>query len=56
MLLDDVSRRPRYREIAATMRVLARRGPAMALHVHVAVPDGDTAVRALDGLRADRHG
>ena len=49
----SVSRRPRYREIAATMRVLARREPTMALHVHVAVPDGDTAVRALDGLRAD---
>src|SRR3954466_205858 len=25
----------------------------MALHVHVAVPDGATAVRALDGLRDD---
>jgi glutamate---cysteine ligase / carboxylate-amine ligase len=48
-----VSRRARYREIAATMRVLARREPTMALHVHVAVPDGDTAVRALDGLRTD---
>ena len=48
-----VSRRPRYREIAATMRVLARREPTMALHVHVAVPDGDMAVRALDGLRAN---
>jgi glutamate---cysteine ligase / carboxylate-amine ligase len=43
----------RYREIGATMRVLARREPTMAQHVHVAVPDGDTAVRALDGLRDD---
>jgi carboxylate-amine ligase len=25
----------------------------MALHVHVAVPDGESAVQALDGLRAD---
>lgn len=33
--------------------VLAHREPTMALHVHVAVPDGDTAVRALDGLRTD---
>jgi carboxylate-amine ligase len=48
-----VSRRARYREIAATMRVLARREPTLALHVHVAVPDGETAVRALDGLRSD---
>ena len=47
------SRRARYREIAASMRVLARREPTMALHVHVAVPDGNTAVRALDGLRTD---
>jgi carboxylate-amine ligase len=43
----------RYREIEDTMRVLARREPTMALHVHVAVPDGPSAVRALDGLRAD---
>jgi glutamate---cysteine ligase / carboxylate-amine ligase len=44
---------PRHREIAATMGALARREPTMALHVHVAVPDGATAVRALDGLRDD---
>jgi glutamate---cysteine ligase / carboxylate-amine ligase len=43
----------RYREIEDTMRALARREPTMALHVHVAVPDGPSAVRALDGLRAD---
>jgi glutamate---cysteine ligase / carboxylate-amine ligase len=48
-----VSRHARYREIKATMKVLARREPTMAQHVHVAVPDGDTAVRALDGLRRD---
>jgi carboxylate-amine ligase len=44
---------PRRREIAATMRALAHREPTMALHVHVAVPDGDAAARALDGLRDD---
>jgi carboxylate-amine ligase len=33
------------------MRMLARREPTMAQHVHVAVPDADAAVRALDGLR-----
>jgi carboxylate-amine ligase len=43
----------RYEQIASTMRALARREPTMALHVHVAVPDGDAAVMALDGLRAD---
>jgi carboxylate-amine ligase len=44
---------PRHREIVQTMGALARREPTMALHVHVAVPDGDAAVRALDGLRDD---
>jgi len=32
------------------MRALARREPTMAQHVHVAVPDENAAVRALDGL------
>ena len=45
--------RRRYREVEATMRALARREPTMAQHVHVAVPDADSAVRALDGLRGD---
>ena len=49
----DVSAAPRYAEIDATMRALAHREPTMALHVHVAVPDGRAAVRALDGLRQD---
>jgi glutamate---cysteine ligase / carboxylate-amine ligase len=44
---------PRHREIARAMGALAHREPTMALHVHVAVPDGSTAVRALDGLRED---
>jgi glutamate---cysteine ligase / carboxylate-amine ligase len=43
----------RHREIAQTMGALAHREPTMALHVHVAVPDGAAAVRALDGLRDD---
>ena len=33
------------------MRELARREPTFALHVHVAVPDPEAAVRALRGLR-----
>jgi carboxylate-amine ligase len=44
---------PRHREIAETMGALAHREPTMALHVHVAAPDGAAAVRALDGLRDD---
>ncbi|HEY3190797.1 MAG TPA: YbdK family carboxylate-amine ligase [Solirubrobacteraceae bacterium] len=49
----EVSSTGRYREIEATMRALAHREPTMALHVHVAVPDGAAAVHALDGLRSD---
>ncbi len=48
-----VSSSIRYRKIGAAMRALARREPTMALHVHVAVPDGAAAVRALNGLRGD---
>jgi carboxylate-amine ligase len=48
-----VSSSPRYREIVETMRVLAHREPTMAQHVHVGVPDGAAAVRALNGLRRD---
>ena len=33
------------------MRELARREPTFALHVHVAVPDPESALRALRGLR-----
>lgn len=43
----------RHRQVAATMGALADREPTMALHVHVGVPDGATAVRSLDGLRDD---
>jgi glutamate---cysteine ligase / carboxylate-amine ligase len=48
-----VSAGRRYREVEATTRALAHREPTLALHVHVAVPDGDAAVRVLDGLRND---
>ena len=48
-----ISAGSRYRRIDATMRALARREPTLALHVHVAVPDGPTGVRALNGLRAE---
>lgn len=48
-----ISPKPRYAAIERDMRAMARREPTMALHVHVAVPEGDAAVQALDGLRAD---
>ena len=47
----EVSPGARYRAIYESMRELARREPTFALHVHVAVPDGEAALRALDGLR-----
>jgi carboxylate-amine ligase len=47
----EVSHGARYQSIYDSMRELARREPTFALHVHVAVPDGEAAVRALRGLR-----
>ncbi len=49
----EMSGAPRYRLLADSMRVLARREPTMALHVHVGVPDPEDAIRLLNGLR--RH-
>jgi glutamate---cysteine ligase / carboxylate-amine ligase len=47
----EVSPGARYQFLYASMRELARREPTFALHVHVAVPDADSALRALDGIR-----
>jgi len=47
----EISQGDRYRSIYDSMRELARREPTFALHVHVAVPDAESAVRALRGLR-----
>jgi glutamate---cysteine ligase / carboxylate-amine ligase len=47
----EVSAGARYQSIYDTMRELARREPTFALHVHVAVPDAESAVRALRGMR-----
>jgi glutamate---cysteine ligase / carboxylate-amine ligase len=47
----EVSEGARYQSIYDTMRELARREPTFALHVHVAVPDAEAAVRALRGMR-----
>jgi glutamate---cysteine ligase / carboxylate-amine ligase len=43
---------PRYREVSAALQGLLRTPPA-ALHVHVGMPDPETAIRASNGLR--RH-
>jgi carboxylate-amine ligase len=47
----DVSPGARYQFVHASMRELARREPTFGLHVHVAVRDTDTAVRALNAIR-----
>jgi carboxylate-amine ligase len=47
----EVSPGARYQSIYDSMRELARREPTFALHVHVAVPNAEAAVRALRGVR-----
>ena len=47
----EVSGAVRYRALNDSMRVLARREPTMALHVHVGVPVPEDAIRLLNGLR-----
>ena len=42
----------RYRRVLGSMRGLIQRTPECALHVHVGMPDPETAVRAFNGLRA----
>ena len=44
---------PRYLEIAESMRGLLRRTPTCALHVHVSMPDPETAIRVCNRLRAE---
>ena len=46
-----LSRASRYRALDDSLRVLARREPTMALHVHVGVPSPEAAIRLLNGLR-----
>jgi carboxylate-amine ligase len=41
----------RYKEVGETMRGLLRRTPECALHVHVGMPDLETAIRVFNGLR-----
>jgi carboxylate-amine ligase len=42
----------RYRAIADSMRGLLRRTPTAAIHAHVGMPDPETAIRCVNGLRA----
>jgi carboxylate-amine ligase len=48
----QISAGERYRMLHGSMRELARREPTFALHVHVAVPDPEDALRALNHMRA----
>jgi carboxylate-amine ligase len=41
----------RYAQVGETMRGLIRRTPECALHVHVSMPDPESAIRAYNGLR-----
>jgi carboxylate-amine ligase len=43
---------PRYREIGEQMRGLLRRTPTCALHIHVGMPDPETAITACNRMRA----
>ncbi|HWE11872.1 MAG TPA: YbdK family carboxylate-amine ligase [Solirubrobacteraceae bacterium] len=51
--LGDVplTRGARYDAVAASLRGLLRRTPHCGLHVHVGMPDAETGVRALNGMR-----
>ena len=42
---------PRYARVGGEMRGLMRRTPECALHVHVGMPDAETAIRVCNGLR-----
>ncbi|MEA2235269.1 MAG: glutamate---cysteine ligase / carboxylate-amine ligase [Solirubrobacteraceae bacterium] len=48
----EISPGGRYELIHQTMRGLARREPTYTLHVHVGVPDAESAIRLLNRLRA----
>lgn len=42
----------RYRLVGGAMRGLIRRTPECALHVHVGMPDPETAIRVFNGIRS----
>jgi carboxylate-amine ligase len=47
-----LSSHPRYQHIGDSLRVLARREPTLATHVHIGVANPADAIRLLNGLRA----
>jgi carboxylate-amine ligase len=47
-----VSAQPRYQAVYGSMRELARREPTMALHVHVGVPEAESAIHLVNRMRA----
>jgi carboxylate-amine ligase len=49
----EISPGARQQSVYDSMRELARREPTFALHVHVAVPGPEEALRALTALRSD---
>ena len=42
---------PRYKRVGEDMRGLLHRTPECALHVHVGMPDAETAIRVCNGMR-----
>jgi glutamate---cysteine ligase / carboxylate-amine ligase len=50
---SEIVDEPRYREVGRAMRDVFGRTPEAALHVHVGIPDPDTAIRVFNGMR--RH-
>ncbi len=47
-----ISAGERYQFVYGSMRELARREPTFALHVHVGIPDPETAIRVANRMRA----
>ena len=46
-----VSSRPRYRELIAALRFVARQEIIFGLHVHVGLDDPDKAIHVANGMR-----
>src|SRR3954468_11529429 len=47
----ELVQKERYARVEDEVRGLIRRSPECALHVHVGVPDAETAIRVFNGLR-----
>ena len=46
-----ISARPRYRELVAALRFVARQEIIFGLHVHVGIDDADKAIHVANGMR-----